>query len=1121
MPRFNTVQNNFQAGELSSKMFGRVDVPEYFRGCSRLENVLVLPQGGASKRPGSRFMWELSSYASKDILDRKRGQILWRSTPTTNNDPGGLFSRDLPVFPAAGPDSLYKRGDYLYIGNGNDSFFTGIIAKFSLLDQKVVWAYDLSSGTNRTGDGVFATLSGRAAVIRLGQEVRFLDTDGTSLGTSSTSVPDDYACCFGDGSILLTLHDENVQSRGWGSAGITYSNDLSVSSKKTSIHGDDDLANLFVGAENGTVTKCYYDFLSGMVVVGAFSFTDPDGDAITSIRYDQDTQNLFVGTTDKVYRLNSTTGAVIWVDDTIDGAFMVRTSGDVCFVRHISSPLIRRYLLDGSFEDISTDPHYGAARAFEALSSTSVVISHEPYLLDDDSNNKPEFLALSFEGFRNQSVFDEFEKLIPFTSASGIPYIICLKRKPLAEKNYDIKDQLAIFRAYQDVVTPVDILDFFYAVIGSVTTTRRNIIDIDTVYFAQSGDVLVLVDGNGPPVIFAWESDLLFSVMGWGISSEFATSSTPTKVSSFRNTSSAGRIFKDITPFMRFPYQPRNVSANLGIRRRLTDAGEMNALQLVDASNTVLLPVDMSSKSLVSRRSLLTTFSTTETPYPEGLALANIVTTSATGSLETFATTDNFRFSYWGGTPQGFLSFRNPLNNNWPRTVAFFEQRAVFAGSRDFPDTVWMSMVGNFLHMMSERLIQDQGVTSDASGNNFFGDVRPTDPLDYTIGATDVSNVAWIMPAGNGLEIGTTTREYLATGGQGGIITNENLLVRAESRVGSDTVQPVRAGNVTFFVGAGGRDIYSFVFDNDTQRMRPVSTTNIAEGIVDHNISLEDGDKPSRIVELVYQQSLRVLWCRTSNGEVLGLTYDPEHGTQAWYRLTLGRAEGERVKIKGMCVLPSADGLDELFLNVWRSFDGKSSVALEKIGLPFDVSALVNPSSASKDKPFFSDSCIRLVFATPQSVITGLERFEGKAVQILADGFQEPSQVVTGGEITLVNPSKEIYIGLGYRSVIRLMPLESQGSFGDSTGELKRIHRLGLRFYRTWDADVSVGGFPDEQVSVRSTNVSLGDPIPEFTGIRNMHPSSNPEVEHVIEVSSSSPYPMTLLSVTKRGEIYG
>jgi hypothetical protein len=52
----SVVLNSFNAGELSPLLEGRTDVQKYYSGCKTLENMVVLPQGGVRKRPGSYYI---------------------------------------------------------------------------------------------------------------------------------------------------------------------------------------------------------------------------------------------------------------------------------------------------------------------------------------------------------------------------------------------------------------------------------------------------------------------------------------------------------------------------------------------------------------------------------------------------------------------------------------------------------------------------------------------------------------------------------------------------------------------------------------------------------------------------------------------------------------------------------------------------------------------------------------------------------------------------------------------------------------------------------------------------------------------------------------------------------
>lgn len=64
MTQYSTI-NTFNAGELSPKMLGRIDVSQYSKGCQRLENFIVTPYGAVERRPGTLFVAETKEVTGK------------------------------------------------------------------------------------------------------------------------------------------------------------------------------------------------------------------------------------------------------------------------------------------------------------------------------------------------------------------------------------------------------------------------------------------------------------------------------------------------------------------------------------------------------------------------------------------------------------------------------------------------------------------------------------------------------------------------------------------------------------------------------------------------------------------------------------------------------------------------------------------------------------------------------------------------------------------------------------------------------------------------------------------------------------------------------------------------
>ncbi len=59
MPRSFYQQNSFVSGVLEPRIYGRVDIQQYYQGLKQGDNVLILPQGGLRQRYGTVFMEEL------------------------------------------------------------------------------------------------------------------------------------------------------------------------------------------------------------------------------------------------------------------------------------------------------------------------------------------------------------------------------------------------------------------------------------------------------------------------------------------------------------------------------------------------------------------------------------------------------------------------------------------------------------------------------------------------------------------------------------------------------------------------------------------------------------------------------------------------------------------------------------------------------------------------------------------------------------------------------------------------------------------------------------------------------------------------------------------------------
>lgn len=66
MARFVTIQTNFSTGELDPLLRARIDINQYYNALAKATNVIIQPQGGVKRRPGTKYLAELPSAASPE-----------------------------------------------------------------------------------------------------------------------------------------------------------------------------------------------------------------------------------------------------------------------------------------------------------------------------------------------------------------------------------------------------------------------------------------------------------------------------------------------------------------------------------------------------------------------------------------------------------------------------------------------------------------------------------------------------------------------------------------------------------------------------------------------------------------------------------------------------------------------------------------------------------------------------------------------------------------------------------------------------------------------------------------------------------------------------------------------
>ena len=79
MAKTRFLQSSFVSGELSPLLKGRVDLNQYYQGVQTAKNLVIVPQGGMKRRPGTQYV--------QTVLNK-----LTRNTTTATAPNGGTAS---------------------------------------------------------------------------------------------------------------------------------------------------------------------------------------------------------------------------------------------------------------------------------------------------------------------------------------------------------------------------------------------------------------------------------------------------------------------------------------------------------------------------------------------------------------------------------------------------------------------------------------------------------------------------------------------------------------------------------------------------------------------------------------------------------------------------------------------------------------------------------------------------------------------------------------------------------------------------------------------------------------------------------------------------------------------
>jgi hypothetical protein len=417
----------------------------------------------------------------------------------------------------------------------------------------------------------------------------------------------------------------------------------------------------------------------------------------------------------------------------------------------------------------------------------------------------------------------------------------------------------------------------------------------------------------------------------------------------------------------------------------------------------------------------------------------------------------------------------------YPRTVSFYQQRLVFGGTTNQPNTIWASKVDDF--------------------ENFQIGTNEDDAVSFTIASNEGNRINWLFSQ-RGLIVGTSGDEWTVSGASDSEPFNAtNISAKRQASFGSKQMRAVLLNDVLLFVQRRGRKVRELVYNFERDGWLAPDLTVLAEHITENEV-----------VELAFQQQPdAVLWCVRGDGQLIGMSYERDQEVVAWHRHTTDGAFESAATVYGL-----NNNDDEVWLSVQRTINGTIKRYIERFKPDFRATF----DAEDKDDWWYLD-CAGRYEGAPANVITGLGYLEGKTVSILADGAVQPSAVVSSGQITLATAASKVLVGLPYTSLIQPMKFDFQTQVGPTRGLNKRINRVTVSLYKSLGGEASTDGTDWYWLYPRDFDDPMDASPPVFSGDTEVVLSGNYSQNADVYLRQNLPYPFTVRALVIKLDAFG
>lgn len=483
----------------------------------------------------------------------------------------------------------------------------------------------------------------------------------------------------------------------------------------------------------------------------------------------------------------------------------------------------------------------------------------------------------------------------------------------------------------------------------------------------------------------------------------------------------------------------------------------------------------------------------------------------------------------------------------WPRTVAFFAERLVFAGNDHLETTIWFSKTDDF--------------------HNFKAGTLDDDAIIKRLDGDQINRIQWLASA-DFLIVGTAGSPWkIGPGDPERVLSPTNITARNQNNEGVSSIVPVKINNALVYPNLKNKKLIELLFDDSIQGFSGKNLNRISRNLFEM----------ATITDVISStEPEKRLYVLRSDGVLLTLTYIREEEFLGWTELNTNGFIESLEQIPG-------DAEDEIWTITKRTISGVTNRFIEvkepqgfdltdtrkawflhaaldlDLGASFSITGITNASPGvvtSVGHPLVTGDLIHIYGVTGMEEANGdfevtvidadtfslkdidtgvvidstswgvyltdgtakkvrkifpLAHLDGSTVSAIADGTVVSGLTVSGGQVNIGVYSNYTIIGIPYFALLQPMDPDFEG--GLLSGNRKNINRMVVKLFRT--GSLQIGSKQDElqEVTLKDQTTILNSAIELFSDDYVYEFDGDWSRSTPIYLGQNKPFPQTIISL--------